>query len=154
MGGAISHNNKNKKFANLLSTVSELEPDILFIQIGSNDLSRHHVDFDRLISSIISFCNYALNLGTTTCVIGTQWDRSNVDDFTEKKAIFNAKLKSRCKVLKNIFFKDHQKLKNPRHGISRYLEKDGVHLNNKGNKVLYRSLRGSIIFTGNKIDAL
>lgn len=153
-GGAIEHNNKKKRFASLIQQVLDYLPQILFIQIGSNDLARQDCNIDQLISMIFYFCNFALQRGVRTCLIGTHWDRLPVEFYTEHKANFNSQLMQRCKNEKNIFFCYHPTFKCPPGGMQSYLKDDGVHLNDRGNSNLFRSIKESIKNTCKKYQEI
>ena len=124
-----------------LHVVASFAPDIVILQLGTNDLSR----LDPLVvgSSIedlvrILYDKYNVKI---VCVCQTL--------YREADPAFNARVRALTKYLKTFleplpysFFSGHRGFWNT---AQRFLARDGVHLNEQGQYKLFRSLRGAVL---------
>ena len=134
----------------LTSTVQHCKPDIIFVQIGGNDVDQHDMDEDgvkTLILRLVNICElWTVRHNVKYVVIGqflfrTRTRHINPDRYNEFVLLANRTLKADLAGRKHIKLWAHKGLKNP---VTACLA-DGVHLNQTGFYKLYRSTRGAIL---------
>ena len=123
-----------------LPVVASFAPDIVILQLGTNDLSR----LDPLVvgSSIeelvtILHDKYKVKL---ICVCQTLLGSDPV--FNMRVRAFNKYVKTFLEALPYVFFCGHRGFWN---ASQRFLARDGIHLNRQGQYKFYRSLRGAVL---------
>ena len=123
-----------------LPVVASFVPDIVILQLGTNDLSR----LDPLVvgSSIeelvtILHDKYKVKL---ICVCQTLLGSDPV--FNMRVRAFNKYVKTFLEALPYVFFWGHRGFWN---ASQRFLARDGIHLNRQGQYKFYRRLRGAVL---------
>ena len=74
-GGKIVHHKAHKSIGFFKNVVHDLKPKIVFIQLGSNDLSNPSVDVQDLLDTLFDFCFELKSMGVRTIIIGKHWGR-------------------------------------------------------------------------------
>ena len=125
-----------------LGKVSSYRPDILLLEVGTNDISLAHKSAQSVGSEIEEFTTLILDRFGVK-VIGVFLTIPRADEVLNSKAKrLNQYLKVVLGDRKNIFVWGHRNLMKPANTV---LLSDGVHLNKWGQYRLYRSYRGAII---------
>jgi lysophospholipase L1-like esterase len=132
-----------------LSEVSQYKPHIVYIELGSNDLSKKNGQPEVIASELHEFANDLLGIGVIQVIIGQVLHRKGrgiphrlgsynlrVTTFNNIcKALFDSSISPGC------YFWQHISLYKKEHTIQR----DGVHLTDIGQKRLFRSIRGALL---------
>lgn len=123
-----------------LKSVTSLRPDIVLLEIGTNDLSTRSPvvvgsEIDDLVNDLLD------RFGVKLVGVFTIIPRAD-PVFNKKVKIVNQYLKVVLGDRHNVFVWGHRKLLEPQNEV---LLPDGVHLNCYGQYRLYRSYRGAII---------
>ena len=140
-----------KFFAYDLEYVRALQPEIIILEIGSNDLCEVGVrpetvgsnssDVESLVSTLHKVCQAAFIVVCQTIHRATL--PSHCPGYNSSVDIFNNYLEVVLEPLSFAVFWHHKGLRQRTVPI---LKRDGVHLNDHGNYALYRSYRGAILF--------
>lgn len=120
--------------------VSRLSPDIVILEIGTNDLS---VEDPSVVASSIEVLVRYLHDSFGVKIVGfcLVIPRISPVEFNVKVKIFNQLARSLLDTIPYAFCWFHK-------GVSsNFLLQDGVHLNRAGQLRLYRSYRGAILKT-------
>lgn len=123
-----------------LSVVERISPDIIILEIGTNDLSDEE---PLLVASsvevLVRFLHDRFNVSVIGFCLVIPRGRLSNEVFNEKVSIFNELVRDLLKPLTYTFCWFH-------HGVSsKFLLRDGVHLNHAGQLRLYRSYRGAML---------
>ncbi|XP_062593187.1 uncharacterized protein LOC134254668 [Saccostrea cucullata] len=106
-------------------TTFDPPPQIVFLQIGGNDLDNTHLAAETLVRKIQSYVNYlVLGCGVRHVVIGQILRRNRRGDYNSRVVEANCCLKNWASSLDNITFHHH-------HGFWKdlsFLSADGVHI--------------------------
>ena len=130
-----------------LHVISDISPNILILEIGTNDLKCTRPEIigsaiDDLIAEIKQRFN--IRVVCVCTVIPRRHPRSSQPDvqFNDQAVLLNRYLNAVLNDMPGIFTWTHTGLQS----LSRpLLLPDGVHLNHKGQYLLYRSYRGAIL---------
>ena len=147
---------KNKCIGTLFNnSVDFFDPHIVYIQIGSNDLSDPQISPTVLATDIISYADYVLNtLHVPFVIIGElvpRVDHRIDSDFNFRISTCNKELKRRLVIQRGRHREQTspQLLLAPHEGLrccqANMYKEDGVHLSDLGNARLLRSVRGALI---------
>ena len=128
-----------------LHVIETLAPDVLILEVGSNDLScaRPEVvgsDIDDLVRFILS--NSSVKVLGVCHVIPRGASFLDADQFVRMAAVLNNYVSVVLETLPSVFCWTHRDFTSPLKDL--YLP-DGVHLNPTGQYLLYRSYRGAIL---------
>ena len=121
-----------------LSYVSRINPDIVILEIGTNDLS---VEDPNVVATSIEVLVRYLHDRFGVKIVGfcLVIPRSSSSVFNAKVTQFNHLVHSLLEPIEYVFCWFHK-------GVSsKFLLRDGVHLNHSGQLRLYRSYRGAIL---------
>jgi len=128
-----------------LHVVRRLVPDVVFLEVGTNDLS--DVGPEVVGSSIEELVRLLLDVFSVSMVgvchviprgvSFTEWE-----DFLQRPAILNNYVRVVLEPFPNAFCWTHKDFSSPHKDL--YLE-DGVHVNSLGQYFLYRSYRGATL---------
>ena len=131
-----------------LSVVGRLKPEIVILELGSNDLSPGEARPERVGSEIESLvqllhAQYGVKFIVVCQTINNRalCPRST-PSYNDLVALLNRYLSVVLETLPFATFWCHKGLRKPNVPI---LCKDGIHLNHKGQYALYRSYRGAIL---------
>jgi hypothetical protein len=130
-----------------LKIVEEVKPRIVFIEMGSNDLCDPDAKPEVIASDILDLCQDILKLGVSKVVVGQIVERCgqgiprSVPNYNFKVAIVNQVLEALldtdgCRFWKHFGFYRAEEINR---------EYDGVHLSERANKKLFRSIRGALL---------
>ena len=125
-----------------LGVVKDFGPDIIILQLGSNDL----VDSSALTVGshledlvVLLHDHYKVDL---ICVCQTLRRSSSEVGFNKNVSLLTKYLKTVLEPIPYAFFWSHRGFWNTK---SQFLSRDGVHLNGRGQHKLYRSMRGAVL---------
>lgn len=145
-GGTVSSLFQN------LSQIYIDKPDMIFLQLGSNDISHADVDLNGVLLSFEIAIQSLLNLGVKMVFIGrvfyrnrvARWRGLTLDQYNARVGEINVGFRQLEQMYRGqVVFWRHRGFQLPSIHI---LLPEGVHLNLEGNKRLYLSLRGSFLF--------
>lgn len=124
-----------------LTRLGSFRPDIVILELGTNDLSRHE---PALVGSMLEEFARVLHVdyGVKVVCVNQILLRDNSPVFNARARILNQYLKVVLEPLPFAFFWHHRGFWRCSHNL---LSSDGVHLNALGHYKLYRSLRGATL---------
>ena len=125
-----------------LGVVKDFGPDIIILQLGSNDLVDSTAltvgsDIEDLV--VLLHDHYKVDL---ICVCQTLRRSSLEVMFNKNVSLLTRYLKAVLEPIPYAFFWSHRGFWNTK---SQFLSRDGVHLNGGGQHKLYRSIRGAVL---------
>lgn len=123
--------------------VAQFQPDIVFLQIGTNDLTLRGMSSVKLGSEMEDFVRLLHEeYGVRYICVGQTIKREHRGDFNANVSILAQYLKTVLEPLPYAIYWTHR-------GFWRscrpYLSYDGVHLNREGQHKLYKSIRGAVL---------
>jgi lysophospholipase L1-like esterase len=132
-----------------LGVVSHISPEIVILEVGTNDLSHarpevvgsHLEELVRLLINtfsvrVVVVCHVTPRAATSVCA------QTTVDAFAAKSALLNQYTRVVLEPMNQVLCWTHKGFVNP--AVSPFLP-DGVHFNPIGQYMLYRSYRGAIL---------
>ena len=123
-----------------LPVVALFAPDILILQLGTNDLSLlDPLVVGSSIEELVTVLQDTYNV-KLICVCQTLLGSDPV--FNARVRAFNKYLKTFLEALPYVFSWGHRGFWN---ASQRFLARDGVHLNRQGQYKFFRSLRGAVL---------
>lgn len=131
--------------ANDLSAISRCSPDIVLLEIGTNDLSHSRPEVvGSEIECLVNLLSKELSVRVVgVCLVTPRaTSRSRESRFNERAALLNQYLRVVIEPLPRAFCWRHKGFSQS--SISPFLS-DGVHFNKIGQYFLYRSYRGAIL---------
>ena len=124
-----------------LHVVKEFAPNIVLLQIGTNDLATTSaVETGSAIEDLSRLLHESYGV-QVVCVCQTIY-RQNSPSFNKQVDLLTKYLKVVLEPLPYTFYWRHRGFWRCK---SRFLARDGVHLNNRGNYKFFRSLRGAVL---------
>ena len=121
-------------------------PNVVALELGSNDICDSHCDADTVALSIVAFSELLIkSLSVRFVVVCQILQRMHApfDGYNEWVQKVNTLLRKALQNINSANFWRHRGLANPARNV---YARDGIHLNNFGNEALYRSYRGAILF--------
>jgi len=134
--------------------ISSIKPDILLLEIGSNDLCPVYSKPKTVASDILQFVkSYHDDLHVKIIIVCQICKRSKSPHakYNDNVSAANNYLKLALSKTEYAIFWRHRGLSNPTGNI---FARDGIHLNGLGNKALYKSYRGAILMGVKKFNDL
>ena len=130
-----------------LSVVGRLKPEIVILELGSNDLSRSEGRPEQVGSkkeSLVQLLHaqYGVKFIVVCQTINRALSLRSTPSYNDRVALLNRYLSVVLEMLPFATFWCHKGLRKPNVQI---LCKDGIHLNHKGQYALYRSYRDAIL---------
>ena len=123
-----------------LPVVASFAPDIVILQLGTNDLSRlDPLVVGSAIEELVTILHDTYNV-KLVCVCQTLLGSNPV--FNARVRALNSYVKTFLEALPYSFFWGHRGFWN---SSQRFLARDGVHLNRQGQYKFFRSLRGAVL---------
>ena len=156
-GGATVFRSRppNKMLWQHTHLVQDLNIDIVFIDIGSNDLSNRASDRLtplQLAQKIESLAVECLNLGARQIMISEILPRRGLALYNERVAETNRQLNILFQNNPRIYFWQHNHNNFATRFLSDYIHRDGIHVHQVlGMARYFSSVRGSVIFAENRI---
>ena len=130
---------KTKKFD--LSAVEDFAPDVVVLQLGTNDLANTSaVETGSAIEDLCRLLHESYGV-QVICVCQTL-HRHDAPLFNRQVNLLSQYLKVVLEPLSYTIYWRHRGFWRAK---SRFLVRDGVHLNNRGNYKYFRSLRGAVL---------
>lgn len=126
-----------------LAIVAEFKPDIVFIQIGTNDLTQRNMSPLTVGSAIEELVTLLHNeFGVRRVLVGQTLQRAYPLHFNSQVSLLARYLKTVLEPISYATYWSHHGFWKPR---APYLAGDGVHLNEEGQHKFYRSIRGAVL---------
>ena len=124
-----------------MHVVKSLKPDVIFLQVGGNDISPESVATD-IVNNFLEFASDMIRNRAGKVIIGSVLKRTNprrmpISQYDKRRKAVNKMLVEETHLNDKIEFRNHQSFhKSPL--------RDGVHLNAKGNRAVFHSVRHAI----------
>ena len=135
--------------------IRELEVDIVFLDVGSNDLSNKAHDWlthSKLADCILRLSKECLNFGAKQVLISEILPRRNLQTFNTRVEETNKEIKLLVQEDPYLYFWQHNHNNFSSHFLSDYVHRDGIHVDPvRGMTRYFSSVRGSIIFAENHL---
>lgn len=145
-GLSIFHNSPRKRFETLLQRARFMQPEVLIVHVGSNDMdgSKYSVHYivKRMFDLLLEIVPFV-----KVIVVSQQLYRKYAGAFNQKVILYNQLVSERCKSLSKFVFWHHNGFWECEAGRYSFLKSDNVHLNDDGNQKLYKSIRFAIVHT-------
>ena len=126
-----------------LAAVSQFRPDIVYLEIGTNDLTQRNASAVTIGSAIEDFVRLLYEeYGVRFVYVGQTINRDVRGNFNNNVAILARYLKVVLEPLPYAQYWTHRGFWQPRRSTLSY---DGVHLNREGQHKLYKSIRGAVL---------
>ncbi|MES9881298.1 MAG: SGNH/GDSL hydrolase family protein [Sedimenticola sp.] len=129
-----------KSLQNFVHVIRRCSPDIIFLQIGENDLSSG-VRPEELAKHVLSFGEFLAVVYRAHVIIGQLLPRTGLV-FNGKVRVVNHILAEKVKFVDNVVVWRHRGFYNP---DIHFLLPDNVHLNEVGQRKLCRSLKYAVL---------
>ena len=124
-----------------LTVVEKFMPDIVILQLGTNDLS--HLPAVNVGSAIEDLTRSLYDLLNVKCVCVCQTIyRTGTPTFNKNVILLNQYLKVVLEPIPYAMFWSHKGFWRAK---TNFMARDGIHLNGLGQYKLYRSLRGAVL---------
>jgi len=139
----------DKLIKNDLQDIRDTAPNVVIMDIGSNDLCDEQSDPDTVALAIIALVELLIKDLKLRCLVLCQVlprKKQPFMEYNERVWKLNGLLKEAVKGIHGAKFWIHRGLCKPSQNI---FTRDGVHLNDEGHQALYRSYRGAILFALN-----
>jgi len=132
-----------------LAEIIRIRPHIVYLEIGTNDLSQRGMSPLTVGSAIEEFVRLIHdNYGVSIVCVGQTVRRSPVGNFNENVKLLAHYLKAVLEPLPFAVYWSHRGFWRP---SLTYLSYDGLHLNKEGQHKLFKSIRGAIIHCLNRL---
>ena len=126
-----------------LAFISKFRADIVYLEIGTNDLTRRHVYPANVGSAIEDFVRLLhVEYGVKWIFVGQTIKRDSKGNFNSHVTILARYLKVVLEPLSYVTYWTHRGFWQPCRPLLSY---DGVHLNREGQHKLYKSIRGAVL---------
>jgi lysophospholipase L1-like esterase len=126
-----------------LTVVEDFKPDIVFLQIGSNDLTQRNMSHISVGSRLEEFVRQLHDeQGVKIIIVGQTIQRAYPVSFNAKVSLLARYMKTVLEPLSYTIYWSHRGFWRPR---GPFLSFDGVHLNREGQHKFYRSVRGAVL---------
>ena len=127
--------------------VSDLDANIVFLDIGSNDLCDSSILPEDLVQQLLDFGHYLISLGCTRVIFSEILHRRYSDTYNWKVDCTNNMLFSESKQVPNFIFWAHSRNNYNKRFLTDYVAPDGIHIDTvRGMPRYYSSVRGAIIY--------
>lgn len=129
-----------------LEKIRKTTPTILVLEMGSNDLCDLSCDPQTICQAIMAFTEllaFELNIHHTVICKVIARKKPPFPDYNQRVKELNTALHYAVGMGRHVTLWHHRGLSNPEREI---YAPDGIHLNISGNKLLYKSYRGAILF--------
>ena len=137
----------NKMIKNDLDKVRSAAPNIVVLELGSNDLCDKDSDPETIALSIVALAELLLTELSlrfiAVCEVTARQNEPFVG-YNERAALLNGHLRESLRIIPTAKCWQHRGLINPTNNA--VYAPDCIHLNGIGNKALYRSYRGAILW--------
>ena len=130
-----------------LDKIRSAAPNIVVLELGSNDLCDKDSDPETIALSIVALAELLLTELSlrfiAVCEVTARQNEPFVG-YNERTALLNSHLRQSLRIKPTAKCWQHCDLINPTNNA--VYAPDGIHLNDIGNKALYRSYRGAILW--------
>ena len=146
-GASICNPGHSKSLWAESSVIAELEADIVFLDIGSNDLCCPQTTPEQLSAQILTFAAHLHQRGCSIVIVGEILPRTGAVHFNSKVDLTNELLASQCNPANGSYFWRHSRNNYNKRFLSDYISSDGIHVDpDRGMSRYFSSVRGAVIF--------
>lgn len=127
-----------------LEVIKRNAPNVVVLELGSNDICDSHCDADTVAFSIVALTELLIKSFSVPFVVVCQIlprMHTPFEGYNERVQKVNTLLREALQNINSAKFWRHRGLVNPAKNV---YARDGIHLNDLGNEALYRSYRGAI----------
>lgn len=129
-----------------ISLISDLQVDVTFVDIGSNDLCNNLLSSETVAHQIISFAEAVLSKGCKVVVISEILTCKFPQGYNQRVDTANTILCQTCYSNLQMFFWSHSSNNFNKRFLSDFVGEDGVHIDSvRGLPRYYTSVRGSLL---------
>lgn len=126
--------------------IHDLEPGILVLQVGSNDLSRPSIQATDVQASLSSFTEHCFQDGVKFIILCEILERRNRPDYNAKVKVTNKAIELAFRDNPRVHFWKHSRNNVNARFTTDYVADDGVHVDiQRGMPRYYTSIRGAVI---------
>ena len=125
------------------SCIIEYDPQVVVLVMGGNDLDTEEADPGEVATAIVILAKELAcenRYVIVTQILNRIKPRISADLYKIKVRICNHLIAEKSKMFRNVLFWSHIRLNN----CNTHMHRDGVHLNRKGNYLLYKSIKSSL----------
>lgn len=145
-GATIANPLHRKSLWSDISLISDLQIDVTFIDIGSNDLCNYHIASETVAHQIITFAEAVLSKGCKVVVISEILPRSTPQGYNQRVETTNRQLSQACNSHPRLIFWSHSRNNFNKRFLSDFVGEDGVHIDTvRGLPRYYTSMRGALL---------
>lgn len=143
-GLSIFHSSAKKRFETMLNRVKFMQPDILVVHVGSNDMDGSRYSVHCIVKRLFELLSEVAQF-VKVIVISQQFYRKFAGSFNQKVILYNKMVSERCESLPKFLFWHHNGFWNCKEGRYSFLKSDNVHLNDEGNQKFFKSIRFALV---------
>lgn len=146
-GATIANETHSKCIGSTASMVRDLEADIVFVDIGSNDLCNPALHPAKLVDYILSFANSLIAHGCRCVILSEILHRQSAYSYNLRVDATNALLQQFCLSVPNMVFWKHSRQNFNKRFLTNFVAADGIHVDQSvGMPKYYVSVRGAILY--------
>ena len=135
---------------NDMHLISDLDIQLVILEIGTNDLSRPNACPAEISSEIVEFINECFRCGASYIVVCEVLYRQGRQSFNTKVDALNEELELVSRAQSNVYFWRHSLNNFNVRFLQDYVASDGIHVDRvKGMARYYSSIRGALILGEN-----
>ena len=155
-GATVLRHRPGKMLWDKTQLISDLNSDIVFLDIGSNDFSYRKNDWltpQKLAECIVNFAYECIRLGARQVIISEILPRRNTPYYNERVVQVNDILSNLLRDHGEIYFWQHRHNNFSTRFLDEYVHGDGIHIDEiRGMARYFSSVRGAVIFLENRLN--
>lgn len=146
-GGNLKNAHHPKSIWSDAHLVFDLQVDIVFLDIGSNDLCDPSIHPEDLVQQLLEFTKLLISQGCMIVVVSEILHRQTPGTYNANVDRTNSLLCSACRQTSSLYFWTHSRNNFNRCFLSDYVAHDGVHVDSiRGMPLYYSSVRGALLY--------
>ena len=140
----------------MISQVILSKPHLIILELGSNDLTKKEVSPSALALEIYNISKSLVQSVTKFVLVSSIIHRKvtksamEIDTYNARVDLYNQLMMLKCESDKELIFMSHSRLKR---GVD-ILKPDGIHLNGRGNYLMYMSYKNSLVHAISHINQM
>jgi len=153
-GATITAPTSPKSLWGVVDMIKDLNIDVVFLDIGSNDLCCSILTPTLLASTIVQFSEHCIALGARQVVLSEILPRQHQPLFNQRVEQTNSLLSAHCvkPTTNNLYFWRHRRNRFSQRFLLDYISPDGIHVDyRKGMARYYSSVRGAVMYGEHRV---